>query len=105
MLSAEVAAIRRRDPDLDAGDITSFTFPLLVRAVGVLAVGLVPLIVIRNGGDTDALLVPLAGSLALTIICNWWYIINGRIIAPISAEGNSTRAIGTPLTTLLNAPQ
>ncbi|MET0994451.1 MAG: hypothetical protein ABWY20_10365 [Mycobacterium sp.] len=61
MLSAEVDAIRRRDPDLDAGDITTFTLPLLVRALGVLAVGVVPLIVIRNSGETDALLVPLVG--------------------------------------------
>lgn len=68
-MSAEIAAIRRRDPDVDAGDITEFTFPLLIRAVGVLVVGVVPLIVIRNGGNTDALLVPLLGSLALAIIC------------------------------------
>jgi hypothetical protein len=69
VMSAELAAIRSRDPDLDARDLTSFTFPLLVRAVGVLAVGLVPLLVIRNEGDTDSLLVPLIGSLALVIIC------------------------------------
>ncbi|WP_239591432.1 hypothetical protein [Mycolicibacterium tusciae] len=69
MLSAEIAAIRKRDPDLDPGDLTSFTFPLLVRLVGVLAVGVVPLVVIRSGGDTDSLLVPLGGSLALAIIC------------------------------------
>jgi hypothetical protein len=69
-MSAEIEAIRRRDPDLDAGDITVFTFLLLIRAVGVLAVGVVPLIVIRNGGNTDALLVPVVGSLALAIICN-----------------------------------
>ena len=93
MLSAEVAAIRRRDPDLDAGDITSFTFPLLVRAVGVLAVGLVPLIVIRNGGDTDALLVPLAGSLALTIICTavvaWLVsiVISGLVVMVLYRTG------------------
>ena len=69
VLTAELAAIKRRDPDLDAGDITSFTLPLLVRLLGVLAVGVVPLIVIRNGGDADALLVPLVGSLALATIC------------------------------------
>ena len=93
MLSAEVAAIRRRDPDLDAGDITSFTFPLLVRAVGVLAVGLVPLIVIRNGGDTDALLVPLVGSLALAIICTavvaWLVsiVISGLVVLVLYRTG------------------
>ena len=93
MLSAEVAAIRRRDPDLDAGDITSFTFPLLVRAVGVLAVGLVPLIVIRNGGDTDALLVPLVGSLALAIICTavvaWLVsiVISGLVVMVLYRTG------------------
>jgi len=69
VLSAEIAAIRRRDPDVDAADITTFTFPLLIRGVGVLAVGVVPLIVIRNGGNIDALLVPMVGSLALAIIC------------------------------------
>jgi hypothetical protein len=35
----------------------------------VLAVGVVPLIVIRNSGNIDALLVPVVGSLALAIIC------------------------------------
>lgn len=69
VLGAEIGAIRRRDPDFDAGDITAFTFPLAVRAAGVLAVGLVPLLVVRTGGDTDAVLVPLIGSLALAIVC------------------------------------
>jgi hypothetical protein len=69
VLRAEIAAIRRRDPDVDAGDITTFTFPLLVRLVAVLAVGVVPLVVIRRGGNTDGVLVPLVGSLALAIIC------------------------------------
>jgi hypothetical protein len=68
-MSAEIAAIRRRDPDVDAGDITIFTFPLLIRGVGLLAVGVVPLIVIRNSRNIDALLVPVVGSLALAIIC------------------------------------
>lgn len=69
MLSAEIAAIRRREPDLDAGDITRFGTPLLLRAVGLLAIGLVPLLVVRGSADTDALLVPLVGSVALTAIC------------------------------------
>ncbi|BBZ04875.1 hypothetical protein MCHIJ_43120 [Mycolicibacterium chitae] len=69
VLAAEVDGIRRRDPDFDAGDITLFTFPLLVRAVGVLAIGVVPLLVVRSDSEEDALLVPLIGSLALVIIC------------------------------------
>jgi len=69
VLSAEVAAIRQRDPDLDAGAITVFTAPLLIGLAGVLAIGVVPLIVIRSSSDTDSLLVPLLGSAALVIIC------------------------------------
>ncbi|MGV0792407.1 hypothetical protein [Mycolicibacterium sp. XJ1819] len=69
VLRAEWAAIRRQDPDLAPADITLFTFPLLVRAVGVLAVGVVPLLVVRSSSDEDSLLVPLIGSLALVIIC------------------------------------
>jgi hypothetical protein len=69
VLAAEVAAIRRRDPDLDAGAITVFTAPLLIALAGVLAVGVVPLIVIRSSSDADSLLVPLVGSVALVIIC------------------------------------
>jgi hypothetical protein len=68
-MSAEVAAIRQHDPDVDARDITAFTFPLLVRAVGVLAIGVVPLMVVRSSGEADSLLVPLVGSVALAIIC------------------------------------
>ena len=37
MLTAELASIRRRDPDLDAGDITMFTLPLVVRVAAVAA--------------------------------------------------------------------
>ena len=93
VLSAEVAAIRRRDPDLDAGDITTFTLPLLLRLVGVLAVGLVPLLVIRSSGDTDALLVPLVGSLALAIICTavvaWLVsiVISGLVVMVLYRTG------------------
>ena len=93
VLSAEVAAIRRRDPDLDAGDITTFTFPLLLRLVGVLAVGLVPLLVIRSGGDIDPLLVPLVGSLALAIICTavvaWLVsiVISGLVVMMLYRTG------------------
>jgi hypothetical protein len=66
---AEVAAMRRQDPDLDPADLGLFTFPLVVRAIGVLAIGAVPLLVVRSGPDEDALLIPLIGSLALVIIC------------------------------------
>src|SRR6188472_3434150 len=69
VLSAEIAAIRNRDPDLDAGDITRFSVPMLLRAVGVLAVGFVPLLVVRSSADTDSLLVPVLGSVALTALC------------------------------------
>lgn len=69
MLAAEVASIRGRDPDLDAGDITSYTVPLLVRAVGVAAIGVVPLLVVRNGAAENSQLVPIIGSTALVIIC------------------------------------
>jgi hypothetical protein len=69
VLAAELAAIRRSDPDLDAGDITSFTLPLLVRAAGVAALGVVPLLVVRNGAVENSQLVPIIGSTALVIIC------------------------------------
>ena len=64
-----------------------------MRAVGVLAVGVVPLIVIRNGGDTDALLVPLVGSLALAIICTavvaWLVsiVISGLVVMVLYRTG------------------
>ena len=69
VLSAEFAAIRHRDPEIDAGDVTSFTMPLLLGLLGVLAVGLLPLIVVRSSVKADSLLVPLAGSFALAAIC------------------------------------
>jgi len=69
VLGAEFAAIRNRDPDIDAGDVTSFTMPLLVGLLGVLAIGIVPLVVVQSSAKTDSLLVPLAGSLALAAVC------------------------------------
>lgn len=69
MLSREFAAIRHRDPDLDAAQLTVFSLPLLLGLLGVLAIGAVPLIVIRSSADADSVLVPLAGSFALTAIC------------------------------------
>jgi hypothetical protein len=69
VLSAEFAAIRHREPDFDAGDVTNFTIPLLPGLLGVLAIGVLPLIVVRSSTETDALLVALAGSFALTAIC------------------------------------
>jgi hypothetical protein len=69
VLSEELAAIRKHEPDLDAGHSTVFSIPLLLGLVGVLAIGVVPLIVVRSGDETDSVLVPLAGSFALTAIC------------------------------------
>lgn len=69
VLRAEIAAIRRHDPDLDAGDIAGFTIPLLVRALGVLAIGVVPLLVVRNNSEDNSELVPIIASLALVLIC------------------------------------
>lgn len=69
MWRAEVASIRRRDPELDAGDLTQFTLPLIVRATGIAALGVVPLLVVRNGSDENSQLVPIIGSLALVLIC------------------------------------
>jgi hypothetical protein len=66
---AELASIRRSDPDLDAADITVFTVPLVLRAAGVAAIGVVPLLVVRNGADENSQLVPIIGSTALVIIC------------------------------------
>ncbi|MDX1884924.1 hypothetical protein [Mycolicibacterium sp. 120270] len=69
VLKAELASIRRRDPDLDAGDITLFTLPLVMRAAAVVALGVVPLLVVRNGAAENSQLVPIIGSTALVIIC------------------------------------
>jgi hypothetical protein len=69
VLRAEVAEIRRSDPDLDPGDIAGFTFPLLIRALGIVAIGVVPLLVVRNGDRENAELVAIIGSLALVVIC------------------------------------
>ena len=69
VLSAELASIRRSDPDVDAGDITLFTLPLLVRAAGIAAIGVVPMLVVRNGAVENSQLVPIIGSTALVIIC------------------------------------
>src|SRR5689334_6034707 len=69
VLSAELAAIRGRDPDVDAGDITLFTLPLLVRAAGLAALGVVLLLVVRNGAVENSQLVPIIGSTALVIVC------------------------------------
>src|SRR5262245_50935653 len=69
VLTAELASIRRSDPDVDAGDITLFTLPLVVRAAGVAVIGVVPLLVVRNGAAENSQLVPIIGSTALVIIC------------------------------------
>ena len=69
VLSAEFDAIRRRKPELDAADLASFTLPLTLGLLGVVAVGVVPLIVVSIKADSDALLVPLFGSFALAAVC------------------------------------
>ncbi|MFN3005698.1 hypothetical protein [Mycolicibacterium wolinskyi] len=69
VMSAEVAAIRSRDPDLDASDIAGFTLPILVRVAGVIAIGVVPLLVVRNGESENSQLVAIIGSFALVVIC------------------------------------
>ena len=69
VLVAELASIRRSDPDVDAGDITLFTLPLLGRAAGIAAIGVVPMLVVRNGAVENSQLVPIIGSTALVIIC------------------------------------
>lgn len=68
VLRAEIDTVRHRKLDLNPADLTRFTFPLLLRLVGVLAFGAVPLLVIRSGVDTDDVLVPLLGSVALTAV-------------------------------------
>jgi len=68
-MSAEIASIRRHDPDVDAGEIAGFTLPILVRAFGLLAIGVVPLLVVRNGAAENSQLVPIIGSFALVLIC------------------------------------
>jgi len=69
VLGAEWASIRERDPDVDAGDIAGFTLPLLVRVLGIAAIGVVPLLLVRNGNSENSEIVPIVGSFALVLIC------------------------------------
>lgn len=69
VLSAELDAIRRRKPELDAGDLASFTLPLTLRLLGIVAIAVLPLVVVSISAQSDALLVPLVGSFALAAIC------------------------------------
>lgn len=69
MLAIELEAIRRTDPDFDPVGLGRFGVPLILRLLGLLALGVVPLIVIRGGDEADDLLVPLVGSLALAAVC------------------------------------
>lgn len=69
VIRTEVDDVRRGQWDLDPADLTRFTLPLLIRLLGVLAVGVVPLLVIRSSDATDDVLVPVLGSIALTLIC------------------------------------
>ncbi|ODQ92717.1 hypothetical protein [Mycolicibacterium holsaticum] len=68
VLRAEIDTVRHRKLDLNPADLTRFTFPLVLRLVGVLAFGAVPLLVIRSGVNTDDVVVPLLGSVALTAV-------------------------------------
>lgn len=68
VLRAEIDTVRHRKLDLNPADLTRFTFPLVLRLAGVLAFGAVPLLVIRSGVDTDDVVVPLLGSVALTAV-------------------------------------
>ncbi len=61
--------MRRREPDLDAGELASFTLPLMLSLLGILAIGVVPLVVLRSNADTDGLLEPLIVSFALSAVC------------------------------------
>ncbi|MGN0065431.1 MAG: hypothetical protein ACI379_14435 [Nocardioides sp.] len=70
VLGAELEAVRRRDPDLDAGDVTAFTLPLLGWASLIALVGVLPIVVIRMGDGADELLIPLIASVALAVICS-----------------------------------
>ncbi|MFO7162167.1 MAG: hypothetical protein DIU75_002350 [Mycolicibacterium hassiacum] len=69
VISAEIDAARHGELDLNPADLTRYTFPLLLRLLAVVAFGAVPLLVVRSGVQTDDVLVPLLGSLALTGIC------------------------------------
>ncbi|OBJ70734.1 hypothetical protein A5643_10195 [Mycobacterium sp. 1274756.6] len=69
VIRTEIADVRRGHWDLDPADLTRFTLPLLIRLLGVLAIGAVPLLVIRSSDATDDVLVPVLGSIALTLIC------------------------------------
>lgn len=71
VLRAEWATIRRRHAHLDGAEltaITAFTVPLLIRASAILALGAVPMVMIRAGSEEDSLLAPLISSIALTIV-------------------------------------
>jgi hypothetical protein len=69
VMTAEFEAMRRRDVDVDAGELATFTLPLMLGLLGIVAISVVPLVVIRSSASFDALLVPLIGSFALAAIC------------------------------------
>lgn len=68
VISAEIDAVGKRRLDLNPADLSRFSFPLVLRLVGVLAFGAVPLAVLRSGVDADDVVVPLLGSVALAAI-------------------------------------
>ena len=81
----------------------SFTLPLTLGLLGVIAIGVLPLIVVSISAESDALLVPLIGSFALAAICTavvaWLtaLVISGVVvmvfyrIGPRAASGLVTR--------------
>jgi hypothetical protein len=95
VLSAELGAIRRRDPDLDAGELASFALPLLLGLLVIVAISVVPLVVISSSAETDALVVPLIGSFALAAICTaavaWLtaLVISGVVVMVLYRTGPS----------------
>lgn len=70
ILSAELASVRKQDPELDAGDVTAFTMPLLGWALLLALIGVTPLMVIRMSDNTNEVLVPLVASFALAAVCS-----------------------------------
>ena len=68
-LSEEFAAIRNPRTRPRCRTHHRLQHPTGARSGRVLAIGVVPLIVVRSSAETDSELVPLAGSFALTAIC------------------------------------
>lgn len=101
VLSTEIDAVRNRRLDLNPADLTRFTFPLLLGLAGVLAFGAVPMVVVRSSVDTDDVLVPLLGSLALTgvgtAVMTWLIatVVSGLVLVVVyrTAPTTSSRLV------------